>query len=363
MDGGLNLCAWSQDQRSGHGRIGHGHGHAHAQGREPDRETSSWPPVPVSRSGLSPTAQVELVRVWRGIGYKKPVDPFEVVTPTSGESPLVVEVPHAGLWMDPESLSYTVAPARSIARDADLHVDELSRDTPSEGATLLVARASRLVMDLNRGEGDYDGEAVEGGGRTAFPRGLVWRLTTDNEPVLAQRLPRAELDRRLDTIYRPYHRALAALLAQKRARFGFAVLLCAHSMPSHPRPPPRGAALTDAPTGPQLRADLVPGTRGRTTAAGVVIDRVDALGRAVGWSVRHDDPYRGGFSTAFYGKPERGVHAVQIEIARRLYMEETSLRIDPQGFRAVREFVRTLAARLAFADPAAPLRQLRGELA
>lgn len=291
------------------------------------------------------------------------MDPFEVVEPRAGESPLVVEVPHAGLFLDPEALAYTVAPARSIARDADLHVDELFRDAPSEGATLLYARVSRLVVDLNRAETDVDGDAVEGGGRAPSPRGLVWRLTTDNEPVLAGRLPRRELERRLDTIYRPYHRALQALLDRKLARFGFAVLLCAHSMPSLPRPPAIGAHVPEAPRGPAFRADLVPGTRGRTSAAGVVIDRVDAHGRSFGWSIRHDDPYRGGFSTASYGKPGRGVHAVQIEIARRLYMEETSLRIDPQGFRAVREFARTLAARLAFAEPDAPIRQLRRELA
>src|SRR6185369_15711755 len=115
------------------------------------------------------------------------VEPFEVIEPTTGESPLVVEVPHAGLWIDPEALAFTVAPARSIARDADLHVDALFEDAPSEGATLLVAHTSRLVVDLNRGESDVDGEAVEGGGRTPWPRGLVWRLTTDGDPVLSER--------------------------------------------------------------------------------------------------------------------------------------------------------------------------------
>jgi N-formylglutamate amidohydrolase len=105
----------------------------------------------------------------------------------------------------------------------------------------------------------------------------------------------------------------------------------------------------------------VPGTRGRTSAAAPVIDRVDAHAKAHGFSVRHDDPYRGGYSTATYGRPAQGVHAIQIEIARRLYMDETSLRIDVQGFRAVREFARTLAARLAFTEPDAPLRKLRGD--
>jgi N-formylglutamate amidohydrolase len=286
------------------------------------------------------------------------VEPFEVLEPRAGESPVVVEVPHAGLWIDPEALAYTVAPARSIARDADLYVDQLCQDAPREGATLLVAHTSRFVVDLNRSEADVDGETVEGGGRTPWPRGLVWRLTTDGDPVIAERLPRRELMRRLEAVYRPYHRTLEALLQRKRERFGFAVLLCAHSMPSQPRPGGGDAGRSGPPF---FRADLVPGTRGRTSAAGAVIDRVDAHGRALGWSIRHDDPYRGGFSTGFYGRPARGVHAVQIEIARRLYMDETSLRIDPRGFQAVREFARTLAARLAFAEPDAPIRQLQRE--
>jgi N-formylglutamate deformylase len=288
------------------------------------------------------------------------VDPFEIFEPRSGESPVLVEVPHAGLWLDPEALAFTLAPARSIARDADLYVDELCADVPDEGATLLVARVSRLVIDLNRAESDVDAEAVEGGSRTPSPRGLVWRLTTDGDPILAAPLPRRELARRLDAVYRPYHRALDGLLQRKLARFGYAVLLCAHSMPGQPRLSGGNGVRQPAP--PTLpRADLVPGTRGRTSAAGVVIDRVEAHGKAFGYSIRHDDPYRGGFSTCFYGRPAQGVHAVQLEMARRLYMDEGTLRIDPHGFRAVREFARTLAARLAFAEPDAPTRKLRRE--
>jgi N-formylglutamate amidohydrolase len=281
------------------------------------------------------------------------VEPFAVIEPRTGESPLVVEVPHAGLWIDPESLATMIAPARSIGRDADLHVDQLFQDAPDEGATLITANMSRFVVDLNRSETDVDEHAVEGGGRTPWSRGLIWRLTTDGDPILLGRLPRRELDRRLDQIYRPYHRALQALLARKVARFGFAVLLCAHSMPSRGR---GGHPDADA-----YRADLVPGTRGRTSASGLVIDRVDAHGRALKWTIRHDDPYRGGFSTVHYGKPAEGVHAVQIEIARRRYMDESTLRIDPQGFATVRDFARTLVARLAFAEPDAPRRLLRRE--
>ncbi len=277
--------------------------------------------------------------------------PFEVIEPKAGESPVVVEVPHAGLWLDGEALAFTLAPARSIARDADLYVDELFQDAPCEGATLLVARASRLMVDLNRNETDVDSLGAEGGGQTPWPRGVIWRLTTDGDPIFKERLPRAELERRLELVYRPYHRTLEALLARKRERFGFAILLCAHSMPSQDRGPYAKPVI--------FRADLVPGTRGRSTAAGVVIDRVDAHGRARGWSIRHDDPYRGGFTTFHYGKPTHGIHAVQIEISRRRYMNESTLRIDPQGFEGVREFGRTLVARLAFAEPDAPVDLLR----
>jgi N-formylglutamate amidohydrolase len=264
---------------------------------------------------------------------------FEIVEPQAAESPVVVEVPHAGLAIDAETLAYTQAPARSIARDADLYVDHLFQDAPREGATLIYARASRYVVDLNRSEADFDHEAVEGGGRGPWPRGLIWRLTTDGEAILSQRLPKGEMERRLDLVYRPYHRALEKLIERKRARFGFVILLCAHSMPSQGRRNPHDVG--------SLRADIVPGTRGRTTAAGFVIDMVDRHARARGWTVRHDDPYRGGFTTGHYGKPHSSVHAVQVEIARHLYMEETSFRLHTQGFGTVREFARTLAAKLS----------------
>jgi N-formylglutamate amidohydrolase len=265
--------------------------------------------------------------------------PFEVTEPSRDESPVVVEVPHAGLQVDAEALSTLFAPAQRIGHDADLFVDELFDDAPREGATLLVARASRYVVDLNRGPTDYDADAAEGGSG-AWPRGLFWRLTTEGER-LGARLSAAEVERRLEHVYRPYHRALSDLIERKRARFGFAVVVCAHSMPSLARGGVEPAAH---------RADIVPGTRARTSASPLVIDRLDAHARAHGYTVRHDDPYKGGYSTAHYGQPARGVHVVQVEIARRLYMDEPSLTRIPKGFLAVRQFARTLVERLAFPD-------------
>lgn len=264
---------------------------------------------------------------------------FSVHEPETAETPVVVEVPHAGLSVDPRAFATLMAPARSLACDADLHVDELYAEAPLEGATLLVSHVSRYVCDLNRAEDDVDAMTVEGGSTRSAPHGLIWRLTTDNQAALLRPLPQQELTRRLREIYRPYHARLSELLLLKRRKFGFAILLCAHSMPS------RGRAGHSDPG--HERADVVPGSRGRTTATGAVIDAPELLAREFGYSVSHDEPYRGGFSTGWYGRPKDGVHAVQVELARRLYMDEQSLAKKPNEFKETQAYCRRLVACLA----------------
>lgn len=266
------------------------------------------------------------------------MEAFEVVEPEE-DSPVVVEIPHAGLGLDPPTLSWIVAPARCIARDADLYVDQLYADAPGLGATVLQAKVSRYVVDLNRADTDYDGQTVDGGSTADRPRGVVWRLTSEGYPVLRERMPRAELERRLARFWRPYHATLSELLAKKRRDFGFAVLLCAHSMPT-----PRTRGLRSLM--PSTVADVVPGTRGRTSAAARWIDAVDAVARAHGFGVEHDVPYRGGFSTGHYGRPDEGVHAVQVEVARRLYMDEDTLELAPEGAARLGTFASALVERL-----------------
>jgi N-formylglutamate amidohydrolase len=265
--------------------------------------------------------------------------PYELIEPTSTrETPVVVEVPHAGLMVPKDILAQIEVPQSSFARDADLFVDELYADATLEGATLLRARFSRYVIDLNRAEDDVDAESVDGApaeGRA--PRGVIWRLSGDGARVFANPLPRAELERRLDAYHRPYHAALRGILARKVERFGVAVLLAAHSMPSHAR-------WASGHVGP-ARADVVPGTRGRTTADGRFIDAVEELAGHEGWSVRHDDPYRGGYSTMHYGRPHLGTHAVQVELARRLYMDEDKLTLHTRSD-GVRQWCRGLVAKL-----------------
>jgi N-formylglutamate amidohydrolase len=265
--------------------------------------------------------------------------PFEVVEPSpEHESPVLVEVPHASVAVPARLLGQIEAPARSLARDADLFVDGLYADAPETGATLLCARLSRYAVDLNRAEDDVDAESVEGGPpHSRAPRGVIWRLSGDGEKVLARPLPKSEVERRLADYHRPYHAEIRRILAHKVARFGVAVLLAGHSMPSRARWP-------SGEVGP-ARADVVPGTRGRTTADARFIDVVDQHAATRGWSVRHDEPYRGGYTTAIYGRPRDRIHAVQVELARRLYMEEDALTVHTR-FPEVRAWCRALVARL-----------------
>ena len=251
---------------------------------------------------------------------------------------MVVEVPHAGLAVPPHFACEMLAPVRSIARDADLFVDELYEEACDEGATLVVSRVSRYVVDLNRAETDVDGETVAGAPATPrAPRGVVWRLTTDNERVLAAPLGRDRLEARLAEVHRPYHAALAAAIHAKVERFGTCVLLAGHSMPSVGRTGHGDANVQ--------RADVVPGTQGRTTAHARFIDVVERHAREAGLSVLHDEPYRGGYTTRHWGRPSQHIHAVQVEIARRLYMDEAAL-VRSRSFDAMRAFTRALVRKL-----------------
>ncbi len=265
---------------------------------------------------------------------------FEVIEPTSDETPLVVEIPHASVVLDALSVATLKVPAYCIGQDADLYVDDLYADAPACGATVLVSRISRYVCDLNRGESDVDDAAVTDAprGSRPAPHGLVWRQSTDGQGALLQRLSRQEFERRRDNIYRPYHARLQELLAAKVERFGVALLLAAHSMPSSGR---HGHIDTGS-----RRADIVPGSRGRSTAASIVIDQPDELARERGWSVAHDQPYRGGFTTAHYGRPDQKVHAVQVELNRHLYMDERTLEKLEHKFDETRRYCRDLVERL-----------------
>lgn len=277
---------------------------------------------------------------------------FVLTEPRAPEVPIIVEVPHAGLEVDAEALATLVAPALAIGRDADLYVDELYADAPDAGATLLVARMSRYVCDLNRSEHDVDRDTVLGATGRASPHGLIWRSTTDNRAAIARPLPKAELERRLLAYYRPYHERLDQLVRERLARHGFVIVVSGHSMPS------RGRDGHDDPG--RDRADVVPGTRQRTTAAPAVIEAAERVAARFRFGVAHDEPYRGGHTTIRYGRPATGIHAIQIELNRKLYMDEQTLAKKPNEFRVVRSFCRALVEELSVLRQVPEARVSRG---
>ncbi len=250
----------------------------------------------------------------------------ELTYPESTPSPVLVEVPHSGLQVPDEVESQIDATPSAVLRDSDIYVDQLYERAPENGATLLVSRVSRYVVDLNRGPDDVDSAAVprHPRGRHIPERGVVWRARTDGTPLLRAPLSVEQFSQRLSRYYEPYHRTLREVAARIRNEHGRVVILAAHSMPSMGRRTLGGREIR--------RADIVPGTYGRSTADGRIIDLIDTHFRGAGLSVKHDDPYRGGWTTRSYGVPKLGQHAVQIEINRALYVDESSSEIKKADF-------------------------------
>lgn len=264
----------------------------------------------------------------------------ELTPPKIEATPVLVEVPHSGLQIPPEIDSQLDASPLSVLRDSDIYVDKLYADAPSFGATLLVARASRYVVDLNRGPEEVDSAAVprHPNARQIPARGVVWRASTDGKPLLRAPLTVQQFQQRIESYYEPYHRALREVSDEIRERHGHVVVVAAHSMPSHGRRLLGGKSVR--------RPDIVPGTRGRSTADGRIIDLIDAHFREAGLTVKHDVPYRGGWTTGHYGAPKQGRHVVQIELNRGLYVDEETSEIKTDDFAGLKAVLDELISKL-----------------
>ncbi len=278
------------------------------------------------------------------------------------DTPLVVSIPHSGLaWPD----ELHPRPRVDFARNADYAVPSLYADAPSVGAVVLEARFSRLLVDLNRAGDDVssvlvpdhpaprprrrpgvparEGEVVDGDHHRPG-RGVVWSAALGNVPLLTAPLKFSEFRDRIDRYHEPYHRALELLLRRRVQRFGYAVLLDAHSMPC------------------SVGADLVLGTLGGAScSASVERLALDALGASptlpYHLRVRLNDPYHGGEVVRRCGRPELGWHALQLEVSRALYMDERTLTLyRPQTHARAAETETDGADAMAAANepPAAP---------
>lgn len=264
----------------------------------------------------------------------------EITAPKTTPTPVLVEVPHSGLQVPHELEGEIDATPLAVLRDSDIYVDQLYERAPQNGATLLVSRVSRYVVDLNRGRDEVDSAAVprHPQARHIPARGVVWRARTDGTPLLRAPLTVDQFARRIQQYYDPYHDKLREVAARMREEHGHVVILAAHSMPSAGRRVFGGRHIR--------RADVVPGTRGRSTADGRIIDLVDAHFKEAGMSVKHDDPYRGGWTTSSYGAPKRGQHAIQIELNRGLYVDERTSEIKKDDFARLQRVLDELVSKL-----------------
>lgn len=241
--------------------------------------------------------------------------PFTLSSPAASApaTPLVFASPHSGQLYPADMRSAPDLSLASLRSAEDGLVDRLVACGPTHGAALIAGLISRTYVDLNRDPTELDPELVEGvegpaGAKTAAGYGVLPRLSGDGLPLYDRRLSMAEARRRLATVHAPYHAALAELMRATRARHGRAVLIDWHSMPSRA-------------TG----ADVVLGDRHGTACHTGLTRRLAALFEARGWRVALNRPYAGGWSTQRWGRPDEGFEAIQIELNRRLYLDEATL--------------------------------------
>lgn len=266
---------------------------------------------------------------------------FETVRPRRIVSPVVFNSPHSGRVYPPRFLEMTRLDHLSIRQSEDAYVDELFARAPHLGAPLLRAHFPRAYLDVNREPWELDPsmfiEPLSDRFNTTSPRvaaglGTLARVVAENKPIYRDRLTIEDARMRIEGIYHPYHAALQKLLSEAITDFGLAVLIDCHSMPRIGK------------HGERACPDIVLGDRYGTTCAPALVDLVETIFAAAGLRVARNRPYAGGFCTRTYGRPQHGVHALQIEISRHLYMNEVTLTKN-EGFDAIRD----LLDRLIFA--------------
>jgi N-formylglutamate amidohydrolase len=269
--------------------------------------------------------------------------PFTVVEPREQTAPFVFCSPHSGRTYPSVLLERSRLDPHTLRKSEDCFVDELFAGVAEFGAPLIAARFPRAYLDVNREPFELDpelfGEPLPDYANTQSIRvvgglGTVARIVADGEEIYDQPLPFAAALERIERLYKPFHAVLAALIEKTRRRFGLAILVDCHSMPSAAMSPPAGT-----------RPDFVIGDRfGASCDARVTRHFRDVIGQ-LGYQVQLNRPYAGGFITEHYGNPFKGVHALQLEINRGLYLNETTLS-RTAGFAELKRELLSLCARV-----------------
>ena len=275
--------------------------------------------------------------------------PFTLLAPAT-PGPFVFASPHSG-DVYPADMRTAAGLDRASLRSAeDALVDRLIAPATKLGASLILARMGRAWVDLNRAPDDLDPALIEGlDGRLASPRaaagyGVIPRLSGDGRPLYDRRLAADEAADRIARVHAPYHAALDGLMQAAHARHGLAFLVDWHSMPARATQGAGGAR------GP----DVVLGDRHGSSCTAELTRRLRRAFEALGWRVALNQPYSGGWTTQRWGRPAEGFHAVQIELNRALYLDETTLQPGIGWSRCAAGVARVMETLLA--DPPAPAR-------
>lgn len=283
------------------------------------------------------------------------IDPaFEVISPEDTSAPFLFNSPHSGRIYPRAFVEQSRLAFQTLRRSEDTFVDELFLDAVAAGAPLMRALFPRAFLDLNREPYELDPRMFDGrlppfantrSIRVSGGLGTIARVVGDAQEIYPRRLSVSEGLERIEAYYKPYHQALRRLIGRIQRSFGLAVLVDCHSMPS-------SSARDDL-----ARADCVIGDRYGTSCSEVITATIEAGLSARGYRVVRNKPYAGGYITEHYGNPAAGLHAVQIELNRGLYMDEARYERHG-GFERVRADIAALVPELfaAVADQLAPPR-------
>ena len=264
-------------------------------------------------------------------------------------APVVFATPHSGRLYPAEMMDASHLDAASIRRSEDALVDRLLAPAPASGLAVVGAVYARAFVDVNREPYELDPAMYEDElpafaqsrtARVAAGLGAIARVVAEGQEIYTRKLTFAEARSRIEAVHRPYHMALTDEIERLRARAGLCVLVDWHSMPS--------AAGRSAARGGRA-ADFVLGDRFGAACAPAITRLVEQTLERLGYLTVRNAPYAGGYTTEFYGRPGRGVHALQIEINRALYLDEATLEPNA-GFDALAAKLQQLFAVMAEAD-------------
>ena len=273
-------------------------------------------------------------------GFENPANPpFEVYGPALQRVPFVLNSPHSGRNYTDAFMANVQLSDFAIRKSEDFLVDELFGSGIAIGLPMLVANFPRAFLDVNREPYELDPKMFDRqlpdyvntqSVRVSTGLGTIAKIVADREEIYHTAMSVDDALERIENIYKPYHSCLRRLLAKTHVQFGYAVLIDCHSMPS---------ALHGSPFGG--RPDFVLGDRfGSSCNEELTLCLRDNL-KALGYKVVLNKPYAGGFITQHYGRPDNGLHAVQIEINRGLYMDESTMQ-KSENFEKLADDIRRL---------------------